>query len=84
MISETTANQIAGLHLRPERPLVICDVDEVVVHFTRDFEDFLARRGLWLDTSIMLFSGNVRDQKTLALRPQMQSGNLVCCGFTNH
>ena len=67
MISETTANQIAGLHLRPERPLVICDVDEVVVHFTRDFEDFLARRGLWLDASIMLFSGNVRDQKTLAL-----------------
>ena len=67
MISETTAHQIAGLHLRPERPLVICDVDEVVVHFTRDFEDFLGGRGLWLDTSIMLFSGNVRDQKTLAL-----------------
>ena len=67
MISETTANQIAGLQLRPERPLVICDVDEVVVHFTRDFEDFLAGRGLWLDTSIMLFSGNVRDQKTRAL-----------------
>lgn len=67
MISETTANQIASLQLRPERPLVICDVDEVVVHFTRDFEDFLGGRGLWLDTSIMLFSGNVRDQKTLAL-----------------
>ena len=67
MIHETTAAQIAGLQLRPKRPLVICDVDEVVVHFTRDFEDFLEGRGLLLDTSIMLFSGNVRDQKTQAL-----------------
>ena len=67
MIHETTLAQIANLQLRRERPLVICDVDEVVVHFTRDFEDFLSRRGLWLDTSISLFSSNIRDQKTLAL-----------------
>ena len=67
MIHETTLAQIANLQLRPKRPLVICDVDEVVVHFTRDFEDFLDGHGLLLDTSIMLFSGNVRDQKTLAL-----------------
>jgi hypothetical protein len=67
MIHETTLAQIANLQLSPKRPLVICDVDEVVVHFTRDFEDFLSGRGLWLDTSIMLFSGNIRNQKTLAL-----------------
>jgi hypothetical protein len=67
MIHETTLAQIANLQLSPKRPLVICDVDEVVVHVTRDFEDFLSGRGLWLDTSIMLFSGNIRNQKTLAL-----------------
>ena len=64
MISETTLAQIANLQLRPTRPLVICDVDEVVVHFTRDFEDFLGGLGLVLDTSRMLFSGNIREQKS--------------------
>ena len=52
MISEPTLAQIANLQLRSNRPLVICDVDEVVVHFTRDFEDFLDGLGLWLDTSM--------------------------------
>ena len=61
MISETTLAQLAGLSLTG-RPLVICDVDEVVVHFTRDFEDFLAARGLWLDTSSFALNGNVRSQ----------------------
>jgi hypothetical protein len=64
MISEPTLVQIANLQLRPTRPLVICDVDEVVVHFTRDFEDFLGGLGLVLDTSRMLFSGNIREQKS--------------------
>ena len=67
MISEPTLAQIANLQLRPTRPLVICDVDEVVVHFTRDFEDFLGGLGLWLDTSISLFSSNIRTQKTRIL-----------------
>ena len=66
MISETTINQIAGLQLRSNRPLVICDVDEVVVHFTRDFEDYLAGQDLELDTSRMLFSSNIRQRKNLA------------------
>jgi hypothetical protein len=67
MISELTLAQIANLQLRSSRPLVICDVDEVVVHFTRDFEDFLDGLGLWLDTSISLFSSNIRNQKTRIL-----------------
>ena len=64
MISETTLAQIASLQLRPKRPLVICDVDEVVVHFTRDFEGFLRERGLALDPQRMLFSGNIRNLKS--------------------
>ncbi len=60
MISETTLAQLAGLTLTG-RPLVICDVDEVVVHFTRDFETFLGHRGLWLDTSSFALNGNVRN-----------------------
>ena len=59
MISETTLNQLAELELTG-RPLLICDVDEVVVHFTREFEAFLAARSLWLDTSSFALNGNVR------------------------
>ena len=59
MISETTLVQLADLSLTG-RPLVICDVDEVVVHFTRDFEAFLGARELWLDTASFALNGNVR------------------------
>ena len=56
---ETTRQQIAELRLTG-RPLVICDVDEVVVHFTRDFESYLGERRLWLDTSSFALNGNIR------------------------
>ncbi|HEX7110084.1 MAG TPA: hypothetical protein VF224_12675, partial [Aestuariivirga sp.] len=82
MISEPTLAQIANLQLRPTRPLVICDVDEVVVHFTRDFEDFLGGLGLWLDTSISLFSSNIRTQKTRILLSPEEIEKTVVQFFT--
>ena len=85
MISETTINQIARLQLRLDRPLVICDVDEVVVHFTRDFEDFLAGHDLELDTSRMLFSSNIRRCKNLmALSPEESEKTVVQVLFRAH
>jgi hypothetical protein len=77
MISEPTLAQIANLQLRPTRPLVICDVDEVVVHFTRDFEDFLEGLDLVLDPSRMLFSGNIRDRKSLEWLSAEEGENVV-------
>lgn len=59
MISETTIVQIGELSLG-RRPLVICDVDEVVVHFTRDLEGYLDARELRLETSSFALSGNIR------------------------
>jgi len=59
MIPEITKRQLEALALSP-RPLVISDVDEVVVHFTRDLEIYLGTRGLWLDTSSFAISGNIR------------------------
>ena len=49
MMHELTVAQIAGLSIDRHRPLVICDVDEVIVHFTREFEEFLESRGMELD-----------------------------------
>jgi FMN phosphatase YigB (HAD superfamily) len=60
VISDLTRQQLASLRIGG-RPLVICDVDEVVVHFTRDFELFLGERGLWLDTSSFALNGNIRE-----------------------
>lgn len=63
MIHEFTIRQLADLSVANHRPLVICDVDEVVVHFTRAFEDYLAKREMWLDTSSFALNGNIRHRK---------------------
>lgn len=76
MISETTLNQLETLTLTG-RPLVICDVDEVIVHFTRDFEDYIASHGLWLDTSSFALNGNVRHRETNTPAPDQQVAELI-------
>jgi FMN phosphatase YigB (HAD superfamily) len=59
MMAEATRAAIADLAF-DGRPLVICDVDDVIVHFLRDFEDFLAGHGLWFDPASFALHGNVR------------------------
>lgn len=76
MISEITQGQLATLQFTG-RPLVICDVDEVIVHFTRDFEDFIGLHGLWLDTSSFALNGNVRDRNTNAPAPDALVAELI-------
>lgn len=51
MLHEITEQQLSTLVINHRQPLVICDVDEVIVHFTRDFEDFLAERNLVLEST---------------------------------
>lgn len=48
MISEPTKQQLAALKISPTKPLIISDVDEVVVHFIQDFEDYIGKAGLSL------------------------------------
>ena len=63
MISDITLGQLECLTFTG-RPLVICDVDEVIVHFTRDFERLIALENLWLDTASFALNGNVRCRDT--------------------
>jgi hypothetical protein len=58
-MQHTTRQQIEELDIDPRRPLLISDVDEVVLHFTRDFEDFLGSKGLWLSTKSFELRGNI-------------------------
>ena len=63
MISDITMGQLETLTFTG-RPLVICDVDEVIVHFTRDFEGFIAEENLWLDPSSFALHGNIKCRDT--------------------
>ena len=56
--------QISKLRLKGSRPLVICDVDEVVVHFLRGLEAFLGEQGMWLDPASFALNGNIREKDT--------------------
>jgi hypothetical protein len=58
-----TARQIAEL-ARDERPLLVLDVDEVVLEFVRPFIEFLAAQELLLGTDSFRLHGNVFDRAT--------------------
>ncbi len=82
MIHEITAAQIAELSITPGRPLVICDVDEVVVHFTREFEEFIALKGIALDFSETIHSfARAKHIHSNALLGFEETGELVDAFF---
>jgi hypothetical protein len=51
-------------HSDGSRPLVICDVDEVLLHFVAPFKAFLKHNGHTLVTSSYRLTGNVFDDAT--------------------
>jgi hypothetical protein len=52
--------QLARLRIVADRPLIVCDVDEVVVHFLRGLEAHLQASGYWLDPASFALNGNIR------------------------
>ena len=64
MLHEVTAQHIAEVSINPDKPLIICDVDEVVLHFVRGLEDYLETRKLWLDPASFALNGNIRKKAT--------------------
>jgi FMN phosphatase YigB (HAD superfamily) len=60
MIPDFTRQQLQTLEIDANQPLVICDVDEVVVHFTRAFESFLAKDNFYLDPASFALNGNIK------------------------
>jgi hypothetical protein len=61
-----TARQIAEL-ARDTRPLVVLDVDEVVLEFVGPFIRFLGSNGLKFDTANFRLHGNISDAATGAV-----------------
>ena len=58
--SSISSSQIEALKLDTSRPLLLCDVDEVVVHFLKGFEGWLDQNGLWLDPASFALNGNIK------------------------
>ncbi|MEQ1952669.1 hypothetical protein [Mesorhizobium sp. CN2-181] len=58
-----TARQIAELSL-DTRPLLVLDVDDVLMEFVRPFMLFLDAQGLELTLATFRLHGNIRDKKT--------------------
>jgi hypothetical protein len=77
MLPDVTQRQVTALALRTDRPLVVCDVDEVVVHFTRAFEDYLSLEGLWIEPRSFSINGNVRRRDSGEEIAQADIGRLI-------
>ncbi|RMF38751.1 MAG: hypothetical protein D6754_06890 [Alphaproteobacteria bacterium] len=60
MLAEGVAPQIEAAGIRPGRPLVAVDADEVLVHFARHLARFVGTRGWKLDLSEYRLDGAIR------------------------
>lgn len=57
-VQPDTLVQIAALP-KGTRPLIVCDIDEVVLHFIIHLEEFLARHGYRFDSHVYKLNGNI-------------------------
>lgn len=48
----------------PNKPVILCDADEVLVYFVRPFEEHLGNCGFYINLSSYSLFGNIRDIKT--------------------
>lgn len=77
MQTSATTQHRPGVPVRLNHPLLICDVDEVVVHFLKGLEAYLDERGLWLDPASFALNGNIRYKAGGARLPAQELGQLL-------
>ncbi len=57
--------------------MIICDVDEVVLHFLRGLEEFLNENGLWLDPASFALDGNIKYKDSHEPLPANELGDTL-------
>jgi len=57
-------NQDFQIAIDPNKPVILCDADEVIVYFVRPLEAYLAENGFSLDLSSYNLFGNIRHLST--------------------
>jgi hypothetical protein len=78
-----TLRQI-GLIARGTRPLIVCDVDEVVLEFIAPFQAWLGEQGLLLRTDTFRLHGNIVARDTLVACDNAAVGALIEAYFDCH
>lgn len=63
--------------LDQSRPLLICDVDEVVLHFVAPFEVFLAEKDMRLRKTSFQLAGNIINKTTGAILSSHESSDIA-------
>lgn len=71
-----TARQIEEL-AADDRPLLVLDVDDVVLEFIRPFPRFLEARGFCLTINSFRLTGNIAEQESRRLLEQKEVGALL-------
>ena len=77
MIDPFTKTQLAALDVHATRPLIICDVDDVVVHFLRGFDAVLARMDHVLEVDGLALNNNVLHRHTRTAMPSEHVAKLI-------
>jgi hypothetical protein len=82
MMSVLTRQQLDAITVDPARPIIICDVDDVVVHFLRGFDALLAQSNHVLEANSFALGGNVLHRETRVEMPNHKVSELVDSYFT--
>lgn len=61
-IDDAVRRQIEATPVARDRPLLVCDADEVLLQFLAGLEAFLEERGLYLDLASYALTGNIRER----------------------
>lgn len=72
-----TTAEIEALALSGTRPVIICDVDEVIFHFLGGLENHLHQHQCWLDPASFALTGNIKHIKTNEPVSQARVGELL-------
>ena len=72
-----TSSEIDTLALGDTRPIIICDVDEVIFHFLGGLEQHLAQQQCWLDPASFALTGNIRHSDTNEPASKERVGELL-------
>lgn len=82
--SRAVAERIAGLAIRRGRPLIVCDVDEVLAAFMAGFEPYLHDRALYFTWASYSLDGNIRRRGDDAPIEPAEVRRLVAAFFADH
>jgi len=55
--------QVSALSLQADRPLILCDADEVLLRFVEALEAYLEECGLALELTSFALTGNIKDRR---------------------